>query len=92
MTKSNTENHRGSRTPLLARTGKLLGNISCDLTEEKNENRFVRTVSSNFSSFMWILKQFNVVNETDALIRCPDIKLQRRNSNYSFSALTIKHS
>lgn len=62
MTKSNTENHRGS-CPLLGRTGDLLGNIYCDLKEEKNENRFVRTVLSNFLSFMWILKPFNIVNE-----------------------------
>lgn len=63
MTKSNNENHRGSCPPLLVRTGKLLGSIYCDLTEEKNENRFVRTVPSNFPSFMWISKKFNTVNE-----------------------------
>lgn len=37
--------------------------IHCYLKEETNENRFVRTVLSNFPSFMWLLKQFSVVNE-----------------------------
>lgn len=64
MTKSNNENHRGSCPPLLVRTGKLLGNIYCDLTEGSDESRFVTTVSSNFPSFMWILRQFNTVDES----------------------------
>lgn len=71
MTKSNNENHRGSCPPLLVRTGKLLGNIYCNLTEEKKEIRFVRTVLSNF---MWIFKQFNTIELND-IIYCHAITL-----------------
>lgn len=56
MTRSNSENHRGSCPPLLGRTGNLLGNVYSDFKEEKNMNRFVGTVLNNFPSFMWILK------------------------------------
>jgi len=54
MTKSNTENHRGSCPPLLGRTGDLLGNIYCDLKDGKHENKLVRTVLHSFEPKLYV--------------------------------------